>query len=112
MTTNHVSVEDLFGGGSYQDENFLIINKSNLNISASNNNSAESLLAAIILKASFQFIGTLTVPGGELLTDPDNNPITYDNRNLFEISELSYYERYIPTGIIRDVFEYLSFDSL
>ncbi|MEM7712029.1 MAG: hypothetical protein AAF349_00295 [Cyanobacteria bacterium P01_A01_bin.68] len=109
MTINHVSIEDLFGEGSYQDENYLFINKLSLPISSNINNSAESLFAAIILKASFQFVGTLTGPSDEYLTDENNNQITYDNRNLFDLIALRYYSQYRPVGIIRDVFEYLNF---
>lgn len=104
-----IEIEDLFGKGSEQTEEYLLINKASLDISPSINNTAESLLAAIILKASKQYIGVLVDENNNPVTDPDGNKITYDNRRLFENTRLTYYARYLPVGIIRDVFEFLEF---
>mgnify|MGYP001801775649 FL=1 len=68
---------------------------------------AVSLLAAIILKSSKQNDGVLTDENNNPITDPEGNKITYDNKGLFTQTQLTYYDRYLPTGIIRDVFEFL-----
>lgn len=102
-----IEVWDLFGKGTEQTEQYLIINKAELSITPSNDNSAESLLAAMILKASSQYAGILTDENNNPITDHEGNQLTYDNRTLFDSTSLMYYGRYLPIGIIRDVFEFL-----
>jgi hypothetical protein len=102
-----VVIKNLFGGLAEQNEQFLIINKADLAINPTANNSAQSLLAAIILKASKQYIGMLTDENNAAVTDLNGNQVTFDNRSLFTQTSLTYYDRYLPTGIIRDVFEFL-----
>ena len=105
-------LNEFFGEGSYQDENFLIIDKSSLRILPTIDNSSESLLAAIVLKASYQFVGFLTDPSGNVLTDFEGNQITYDIRKLFEKFQLKFFDRYFTSNIIRVVFEYINIEPL
>ncbi|MEM7717102.1 MAG: hypothetical protein AAF349_26725 [Cyanobacteria bacterium P01_A01_bin.68] len=104
-----IEIRDLFGKGSGQTERYLIINKAELNITPSSTNTAESLFAAIVEKASKQYLGNLTDENNNTITDPEGNKITFDNRVPFESTQLKYYERYLPPGAIRDVFELLIF---
>lgn len=104
-----IEIKDLFGEGAKQTGQYLIINKSNLDIIPSATNTAESLFAAIIIKASKQYLGVLTDQNGIPVTDPKNNILTYDNRGLFDSTRLTYYARYLPVGLVRDVFEFLEF---
>lgn len=104
-----MTINDLFGEGSGQTERYLIVNKNSLDIIPNINNTAESLLAAIILKASSQYRGVLTDLDNNPVTDPEGNTITYDNSILFDSTRLTYYDRYLPAGIIRDVFEYVEY---
>ena len=52
-----IKVENLFGEGAAQSEQYLIIDKTDLRITADENNRAESLFAAIILKSSKLYDG-------------------------------------------------------
>ncbi|MGD1909562.1 MAG: hypothetical protein ACFB2X_01445 [Rivularia sp. (in: cyanobacteria)] len=105
------NVEDLFGKGSYQTQQFLFINKLSLNLIPNNAHKAEVLFAAIIFKASSQYVGYLTDNENIAITDPEGNPITFDNRVLFKNTFLYYYDRYFSTGVIRDVFEFTEYLS-
>lgn len=103
---------EFFGEKSYQNESFVVIDKSNLNLIPRTDNSAESLFAAIILRASYQFLGFLTDPEGNFVTDSEGSFIAYDNRLLFETIQLKYFDKYFEGQITRDVFEFIEFVKL
>ncbi|MBD2360045.1 hypothetical protein H6G36_02325 [Anabaena minutissima FACHB-250] len=78
------TLEQLFGVNAAQDSQALVIQKSDLpSLTPNINNSAESLLIAIILQALENFQGEITTPEGEKIVDPNNNPITYNNSVLY-----------------------------
>jgi hypothetical protein len=94
-----LTLQQLFGVGAFQDASTLIIQKSNLVrlTNLSTNNTAESLLVAILITALEKFEGELTDPAENSVTDPADNAITYSNKNLYELLELirwkSYYKQ-------------------
>ncbi|MEM9927179.1 MAG: hypothetical protein AAF915_26120 [Cyanobacteria bacterium P01_D01_bin.50] len=105
-----ITLQDLFDEGSEQSERYLIINKSSLKLTPKADNTAESLFAAIILKASSQYLGYLTDENDNFVTDLNGSKITFDNRTLFLETRLTYYARYLSPGIIRDVFEFIKIE--
>ncbi|MEJ1932390.1 hypothetical protein WDZ92_19310 [Nostoc sp. NIES-2111] len=81
---NQLTLQQLFGVDSIQDSQTLTIHKSDLPLlTPSVNNTAGSLLAAILLKAFENFQGSLTDPQGNKITDPQGNTIDYNNSILY-----------------------------
>ncbi|MCF2146460.1 hypothetical protein IQ276_008350 [Desmonostoc muscorum LEGE 12446] len=86
-----LTLQDLFGVNAVQTATELVIKKADLvavGLTPTATNHAEQLLVAIVLKALENFQGKLTDQNGNLVTDQNNTPITYDNRNLWEVLEI------------------------
>lgn len=91
----NLSLNQLFGKGATQDDEYLVIQKSDLpGLTPNANNTAESLLAGIIIKALENFEGTIIDENNNYITDEDNNPITYKNTKLFEDLEIFLWGSY------------------
>lgn len=79
-----LTLAQLFGVNVFQDSQILRINKSDLPLLTPNiNNTAESLLVAILLNALRNFSGTITDENNQTITDENNNSIEFDNRGLY-----------------------------
>ncbi|MEH2287164.1 hypothetical protein [Nostoc sp.] len=80
-----LTLAQIFGAGTSQDMNVLIINKASLlGLSATTNNTAESLLAAIFVTALQNFQGAITDENDVTLTDENEQPIAFDNSEAFD----------------------------
>lgn len=80
-----LTLQQLFGVNCSQDGQVLIIKKSDLpGLTPSANNTAESLLLAILLNALRNFSGYLKDENNQPITDENNNPIEFDNSEIFE----------------------------
>lgn len=85
----NLTLEQLFGSGSIQDELTLRIQKTSLTgLTPSLENTAESLLVGILLRARVNFEGEFN------FTDSNNNPITYSNTELFELLKIFRWNGY------------------
>lgn len=92
---NLLSLTQLFGEGAFQNENLLVINKNSLlRLTPTANNTAESLLAAILITALQNFQGIITDENNQTITDENNQPITFDNSEAFEILKIIYWKPY------------------
>lgn len=79
-----LTLHQLFGVNTTQDSQTLTINKSDLPLlTPLPNNTAESLLAAILLKALENFEGFITTESDDFITDEFDNPITFSNGDIF-----------------------------
>jgi hypothetical protein len=77
---NPLSLEQIFGEGAVQNGSELIIQKNSLPLlSPLPENTASSLLVAIFLKLLENFQGELN------FTDENGHPITFDNRDAYEL---------------------------
>ncbi|MBD2508283.1 hypothetical protein H6G91_13505 [Nostoc muscorum FACHB-395] len=88
MTTNlnRLSLADIFGKGVTQNATVLVIQKSDLlRLTPQVNNTAESLLAAILITALPAFSGTITTEDNQSITTEDGTPLTFDNSEAFEL---------------------------
>ena len=85
MTYLPISLTNLFGSGATQDATSLTIIKSDLvGLTPSLSNSAESLLAAILVKASLLFGAYLTDENGNPIITESKIMIGYKNNDLYE----------------------------
>lgn len=92
-----LTLAQLFGVNAVQIADELIIKKSDLSavgLSGTANNRAEQLVVAILLQALSAFQGYLTDENGNILTDENNAPIGYDNRQLYELLEMFRWDAY------------------
>ncbi|MBH8575459.1 hypothetical protein I8752_21090 [Nostocaceae cyanobacterium CENA369] len=81
-----LTLTQIFGAGATQDSQYLVIPKSDLpGLTPSSNNTAESLVVALLLKALENFEGVLTDENGNTITDENNNPITYYQGDWVEL---------------------------
>lgn len=78
MTIN-LSLTQCFGENALQDESVLIIKKSDLSLLLENN-TAEELVSAILLKIVTNFHGTISTESNEILTTETGSGLTYDHR--------------------------------
>lgn len=83
-----LTLEEIFGDGASQNGSNLIIQKTSLPLTPLSNNSASCLLAAILIKALENFQGQLD------FSDEYGHPIDYDNRNIFELASVFFWDRY------------------
>jgi hypothetical protein len=114
MTTNlnPLSLAQLFGEGAYQDASVLVIQKSDLlRLTPQANNTAESLLAAILITAYSAFSGTITTGDNQPITTEYGASLTFDNSEAFELLRIIDWtpfqflrrdEKYINNQIIVD----------
>lgn len=82
-----LTLAQLFGVNAVQDDQYLIINKNDLPLlTPDTNNSAESLLVAVTLKALANIQGFLETENGEILTDENDNPLTFNNQDYYSLN--------------------------
>jgi hypothetical protein len=96
-----LTLQQLFGERASQTATELVIKKADLvavRLTPQSGNRAEQLVVAIILKALSNFQGHLTDENNIIIVDENNNPINYDNRNLWELLEIFRWNTYIPEG--------------
>ncbi|PHJ59441.1 hypothetical protein VF14_27045 [Nostoc linckia z18] len=94
-----LTLQQLFGVNAVQTATELVIKKADLvavSLTPASNNRAEQLLVAILLKALENFQGSITDEDGNYVTDQNNLPIEYDNRNLWELLEIIKWGLYVP----------------
>jgi hypothetical protein len=94
----NLTLAQVFGLNANQSSGQLVILKSDLpGLTPGSNNRAEQLLVALLLKVAEQFEGNLTDPSGQVVTDNQNNAITYDNSKLYERMKIFYWKRQFTT---------------
>jgi len=88
----------LFGEGFYQDAEVFRINKASIpRLTATPNNSAQSLFVGLLLLASTAFVGVLQDQNGEVLMTDQNEPLEFDNSPLYELLKVSLWGVLIQT---------------
>lgn len=106
MTTNHLSLAQLFGKGAIQNSNVLIIQKASLlRLTPLINNTAESILTAILITGLLNFQGIITNENNQPLMDENNQTIKFDNSDAFELLKIIDWK---PFPIIRNEQKFLS----
>jgi hypothetical protein len=86
MSYTQITLADLFGEGVAQDINTLTILKSDLyGLTPTSDDSAESLLAAILLRASILFSAYFSDEDGNPIITENNELIGYENSSLYEL---------------------------
>lgn len=100
-----LTLQQLFGVNAKQDDQSLVIQKSDLpHLISSANNRAEQLLVSILLLAWDEFKGVLVDETGVTLVDELGNESGYDQRNLYEKLNLWFWKRQFIEGKIIDTF--------
>lgn len=106
MPTNNLSLSQIFGKGASQDATTLVIQKNDLlRLTPEENNTVESLLAAILITALSAFSGNLTTEQGEEITTENNEPLSFDNSEFFELIKMFPWQ---PFQITRNNQKYIS----
>ena len=91
---DELTLAQLFGPNSSQNEFTLTINKADLfGLIPSNLNTAESLLTAILLNALAEFEGNIIDENGEIITDEYGENINYDHKELYELLTVFYWKQ-------------------
>ena len=99
------TLQQLFGANAAQDAATLVIRKFDLpGLTPSSNNTAESLLVALLLQASEEFEGLLVDETGEAVTDETGEAIAYDQRELYEKLNVWFWKRQFTGGRVLDTF--------
>lgn len=96
-----LTLQQLFGDSASQTATELVIKKVDLaevGLTATASNRAEQLVVAVLLQVLRNFQGILTDENGNPITDIDNIPVEYDNRNFWEFLEIFKWGLYIPEG--------------
>ncbi len=84
-----LTLQQVFGVNSTQDGQVLVISKSDLILlTPSSNNTAESLLIAILLNALRNFKGIIEDENYQPITDENSKPIEFDNSEAFELLKI------------------------
>lgn len=100
----NLTLEQTFGKNAIQNAEFLIIQKASLpKLSPAINNTAESLLIALILQAWNEFQGELIDEMEEIIVDEYGNAISYDQRGMYESLHVWFWRRQF-IGKILDIF--------
>ncbi len=93
---HQLSLADLFGAGATQDGEAISISKSALlGLNANSNNSAESLLIALLLTALANFQGVVNDETGIIVTSPSGAAITFDNSEGFEFLKIINWQAFV-----------------
>ncbi len=99
------TLQQLFGVNATQDNQSLVIRKGDLpKLTPSANNTAESLLVAILLQAWYEFEGLLVDETGEAVVDETGEAIGYDQRKLYEKLNVWFWRRQFTGGRVLDIF--------
>lgn len=89
-----LTLKQTFGKNATQTANSITIQKADLpGLTASTENRAEQLLAALLLQVHQHFEGVLMDELGRTITDEQDRPITYNNCLLYEKTNLTYWKR-------------------
>ncbi|MBD2412214.1 hypothetical protein FACHB389_35900 [Nostoc calcicola FACHB-389] len=84
-----LSLTQIFGEGAFQNENILVIQKASLlKLTPKVDNTAESLLAGILITALSNFKGIITDENNQSITDENNQLIAYENSEAFELIKI------------------------
>ena len=104
------TLQQLFGSNASQDSQSLTIHKSDLpKLTPLANNTAESLLVAILLQAWSEFDGLLVDEIGQAVVDETAEAIGYDQRELYEKVNVWFWKRQFVGGSVLDTFVIDSF---
>ncbi|WP_414579598.1 hypothetical protein [Anabaena sp. CCY 9402-a] len=88
-----LTLQELFGVNAIQDDQVLVITKPDLPLlTPQSNNTAESLLVAILINALEKFQGFIEDEQGQSITDENNNPIEFDNKDAYEFLSIFNWE--------------------
>ncbi|MGB3208249.1 MAG: hypothetical protein WBB28_24965 [Crinalium sp.] len=87
-----INVSDLLGSESQSTEQNLIINKLGLQLSSRDNNSAQSLLAALLVTSSQYFKGYITTETGENIITETGQKLSFDNSGAY-LFRIKYWGR-------------------
>ncbi|MBD2415877.1 hypothetical protein FACHB389_29300 [Nostoc calcicola FACHB-389] len=95
MSLLPLTLAQLFGDGSSQDSQYLILQKADLPLTANLNNSAEQVLAAICLKALESMQGSITDEASDIISDENGSAlIEYDESDLYELLRIFRWKSY------------------
>ncbi|MDZ8190011.1 MAG: hypothetical protein RMX96_34895 [Nostoc sp. ChiSLP02] len=107
-----LTLQQLFGANASQDISQIIIQKSDLlGLTPATNNTAESLLVALILTAESTFEGEVVDSNGNYLADNQGNILSFDNSLLYEELVVSYWRKLIKGQKIIDQFVLFKFSN-
>jgi hypothetical protein len=99
------TLTQLFGANATQDNQSLVIRKSDLpGLTPSSNNTAESLLVAILLQTWNEFEGLLVDETGVAVVDETGEALGYDHKELYEKLNLWFWKRQFTGGRVLDTF--------
>ena len=99
------TLQQLFGANATQDGQTLTIHKTDLpRLTPKANNTAESLLVAILLQAWGEFEGLLVDETGEAVVDETGDALGYDHRDLYEKLNVWFWKRQFVGGRVLDTF--------
>ncbi|MDZ8227527.1 hypothetical protein [Nostoc sp. ChiVER01] len=96
-----LSLAQLFGKGAVQDATKLVIKKEDLaltGLTPTANNRAQQLIVALALQVLTVFQGSFIDENGNLIVDEFNNPISYSNRDNYELLEGFSWGVYLVNG--------------
>lgn len=97
-----LTLQEIFGEGSYQEANKIVIDKSSLPLTPSSNNSAQSLFVALLEKARVNYQGQLSANGDWLTIDSE--PFEYDASANFDELSIFYLRNQIKGEIFVAVY--------
>lgn len=96
---HHVNLDNLFGANAYQTDNFLVINKANFaTLTATSENTGESLLIAILLNAANYFKGVIVDEQGIAIMDEQGIAITYSNLEAYQTINVKLWKTQLLQG--------------
>ncbi|MBW4598727.1 MAG: hypothetical protein KME29_03835 [Calothrix sp. FI2-JRJ7] len=100
-----LTLQELFGEGSYQDINKVVINKNSLPLLIPNsNNSAQALFAALLEKARVNYHAQLST-GTTTLTIDGYEPIEYDASVNYDFLNVYYSRNQINTDTFNFIYK-------
>lgn len=99
------TLQQLFGSNASQTTSVITITKSDLpGLTFLANNTAESLLVALILNAWQEFEGIVVDELNNNLVDEVGNTVNYNQREFYEKLNVWFWKRQFIDGNIRDTF--------
>ena len=98
-----LTLQQLFGEGSYQDAEKVVINKTSLPLTPSINNSAQSLFVALLEKARFNYHGQLSANGSWLTIDGAN--LEFNNSNNYHELNVFYLRNQIQGNVFQSIYK-------
>lgn len=98
----NLTLQQLFGKNATQDNQTLTIYKADLPLlTATANNRAEQLFAALIMQAHQNFEGNLVDEQNRVITNGEEKTITFDNKEIYKKLTVEYWkQQYISIGIL------------